>query len=137
MTVKKVYDALIIGGGPAGLSMAVSLVRQLYSTLVIDSGIYRNARVEYMHNVPGFDYASPALFRAKIRADLAARYDTVEFLASPTTITKVRKLDSGIFEAVDENGVTYHGKKLGLGTGVRDIMEDQPEGYDECWIKGM
>lgn len=131
----KVYDALIIGGGPAGLAMATSLARQVYSTLVIDSGEYRNARAQHMHTVPGFDHADPAVFRAKVRGDLARRYDCVEFRAA--TVTRVRRLDSGVFEALDDTGRVYLGKKLGLGTGVRDVFDDQPEGYDECWARGM
>ncbi|CAM1505138.1 Fc.00g107750.m01.CDS01 [Cosmosporella sp. VM-42] len=133
--VTKLYDVLIIGGGPAGLAMATTLARQLYTALVLDSAVYRNARTKHMHNVLGFDHADPADFRAKARADLTKRYDSVEFQS--VTITEVRKLESGVFEAVDEKGGVYRGRKLGLGTGVRDVMEDQPEGYDECWGRGI
>jgi thioredoxin reductase len=52
------------------------------------------------------------------------------------TIHQVRKLDTGEFEAVDESGNVYTGKKLCLATGVRDILPDIP-GYAECWTKGM
>lgn len=131
----KLYDALIIGGGPAGLSMATSLARQLYTALVLDSGVYRNARTKHMHNVPGWDHADPADFRAKARGDLLKRYETIEFKTA--TIETVRKLESGEFEAVDENGEVYRGRKLGLGTGVRDVFDNMPEGYEECWGRGM
>lgn len=131
----KLYDALIIGGGPAGLAMAAGLTRQLYTCLVLDSGSYRNARATHMHNVLGFDHVNPADFRAKAKADLLKRYDTIEF--KTTTVESVRKLDSGVFEATDERGEVYRGKKLGLGTGVRDVMDDQPDGYEECWARGM
>jgi thioredoxin reductase len=128
----KLYDVLIIGGGPAGLGMATSLARQLYTAVVLDSQVYRNARTKHM---PGFDHVDPADFRAKARADLLKRYETIEF--KTTTVKTVRKLESGVFEAVDEAGTTYRGKKLGLGTGVRDVMEGMPEGYEECWGRGM
>ncbi|KFA66073.1 hypothetical protein S40285_08135 [Stachybotrys chlorohalonatus IBT 40285] len=131
----KLYDVLIIGGGPAGLSIASALARQVYSALVIDSGVYRNARAAHMHNVPGFDHVPPAEYRAKVRADLLARYDTVEFQTA--TVKTVRKLDAGGFEAVDDRGVVYRGKKLGLGTGVRDMLEKEAEGYEECWGRGI
>lgn len=131
----KLYDVLIIGGGPAGLSIATTLARQVYSALVLDSGVYRNAIATHMHSVPGFDHANPADFRSKVRADLAARYGSIEFASAK--VKKVRKLDSGIFEAVDSQGIVYRGKKLGLGTGVRDILEDEVEGYADCWGRGM
>ncbi|KAI5465312.1 hypothetical protein BGZ63DRAFT_373262 [Mariannaea sp. PMI_226] len=131
----KIYDALIIGGGPAGLAIATSLARQLYTAIVLDSGSYRNARATHMHNVLGFDHVPPSDFRAKAKTDLLKRYDTVEF--KDATIESVRKTDAGLFEATDSTGALYLGKKLGLGTGIRDVMEDQPEGYDECFARGI
>ncbi|KAG5661386.1 hypothetical protein KAF25_005508 [Fusarium avenaceum] len=131
----KLYDVLIIGGGPAGLSMASALARQVYSALILDSGVYRNAPTKFMHNVVGFDHAEPAAFRAKAREDLEKRYETIEFKSA--TVATVRKTDTGIFEAIDDQGTVYQGKKLGLGTGVRDIFDDQPDGYGDCWGRGI
>ncbi|OAA50368.1 thioredoxin reductase GliT [Metarhizium rileyi] len=131
----KLYDVLVIGGGPAGLSIATALARQVYSALVLDSGEYRNAVATHMHTVLGFDHADPAEFRAKARRDLRERYEHIEFKTA--TITEVRKLDSGVFEAVDGNGHKYTGKKLALGTGVIDIPPADIEGYDACWGLGV
>ena len=58
--MSKIYDVLIIGGGPAGLSIASSLARQVYTALIIDSQSYRNAVAKHMHNVAGFDHVDPA-----------------------------------------------------------------------------
>ncbi|KAJ3508426.1 hypothetical protein NM208_g15824 [Fusarium decemcellulare] len=131
----KIYDVLIIGGGPAGLSMAAALARQVYTAVVFDSGVYRNAPTKHMHNLIGFDHEDPAVFRAKAREGLQKRYESIEFKS--VKVETVRKLESGIFEAVDSQGTVYQGKKLGLGTGVRDILDDQPEGYGDCWGRGM
>ncbi|KAM0427586.1 hypothetical protein ACHAPT_007547 [Fusarium lateritium] len=131
----KLYDVLIIGGGPAGLSMAAALARQVYTAVVFDSGVYRNAPTKHMHNVLGFDHVDPAVFRAKAREDLEKRYSSIEFKSA--TVETVKKLESGIFEAVDSKGAVYQGKRLGLGTGVKDVFEDQPEGYADCWGRGI
>lgn len=56
-----VYDAVIVGGGPAGLSIASALGRVRRNALVIDSGEYRNAPTRHMHDVLGFDGIFPSL----------------------------------------------------------------------------
>lgn len=131
----KIYDVLIIGGGPAGLATATVLVRQLQTALVLDSGVYRNARATHLHGVPGFDHADAAVFRTKAKGDLMRRYDTVEFRRA--TIVEVQKRDSdALFQAVDRAGNAYRGRKVVLATGVRDISPDI-EGYHACWGYGM
>lgn len=132
----KIFDVLIIGGGPAGLTFAGSLARQLHTALILDSGVYRNDPTNHMHNVPGWDHAHPSEFRAKLREDLAARYHTVEYKKG--TVKSVRKLEAeDLFEAVDEDGVVYQSRKLALATGVRDRTEAEVKGYAECWGRGV
>lgn len=126
----QIQDVLIIGGGPAGLSVATGLARQLYKTVVFDSGVYRNARSNHMHNVAGWDHQSPAAFRKKAREDLISRYNTIHF--EDVAVTAVRKNTDGHFEAEDGQGRTWTGRKLMLATGVRDIYPNIP-GYDEVW----
>lgn len=55
-----VVDTLLIGGGPAGLSAALALARQLHSAVVFDSGVYRNALSKHMHTVATWDHKDPA-----------------------------------------------------------------------------
>lgn len=132
---KVLYDCLIIGAGPAGLATATSLARLQHTSLVLDSGVYRNALAKHMHNVLGWDHRDPADYRAQARQDIIRRYGHIVTLHT-ATIQQVRKVESGGFEAVDESGNIYTGRKLCLATGVRDIMPDIP-GYTECWTKGM
>lgn len=50
-----IYDAIIIGGGPSGLSALSGLARVRRNALLIDSGEYRNNPTRHMHDVIGFD----------------------------------------------------------------------------------
>ena len=51
------YDSIVIGAGPAGLQAALTLGRMHRSTLLLDSGEYRNGTVLHMHNMIGASQA--------------------------------------------------------------------------------
>ncbi|KAF1998235.1 FAD/NAD(P)-binding domain-containing protein [Amniculicola lignicola CBS 123094] len=126
-------DALIIGGGPAGLTAALTLAREAQSSTVFDDGTYRNRLSNDMHMVLTADGDNPREYRNAARENILSQYDTVKIIE--THITKVRKTDTG-FEAEDKTGKIWKGKKLILATGVEDIFP-AIEGYAECWSKGM
>jgi thioredoxin reductase (NADPH) len=50
----KIYDCIIIGGGPAGLTAAIYLARYRRQIVLIDSGESRAALIPESHNYPGF-----------------------------------------------------------------------------------
>jgi heterodisulfide reductase subunit A-like polyferredoxin len=49
------YDAIVVGGGPAGLSALSGLARVRRNVLLVDSGEYRNGPTTHMHDVIGWD----------------------------------------------------------------------------------
>src|SRR5687768_1126424 len=53
-------DAVVIGGGAAGLNGALMLARSRRSVVVIDSGSPRNAPAEGVHGLLGLDGTPPA-----------------------------------------------------------------------------
>ena len=57
MTEEKIYDVVIIGAGPAGMTAAVYTSRANLSTLMIERGIPggQMANTEAVENYPGFD----------------------------------------------------------------------------------
>lgn len=122
------YDAIVIGGGPAGLQAALTLGRIHRSVLVVDSGVYRNAPAEHLHNLIGSDGMPPADLRAAARRDLAG-YDTVEVAAG--TVAEVRGA-AGDFEVVFADGHSATAPAIVLATGVTDELADIP-GLAEQW----
>lgn len=90
-------DALIIGAGPAGLSAALALARQLHTAIVFDSSLFRNARSAHMHTIPTWDHKDPAAFRGATRAEILERYNTISF--EDREIAKIEKTTAGDFAA--------------------------------------
>lgn len=54
-----VYDAVIAGAGPPGLSAALQLARSNRQVVVIDSGAGRSTYRQVNHNYLGFPGGSP------------------------------------------------------------------------------
>src|SRR5436190_18127274 len=74
----ELYDVLIVGGGPAGLSAAIVLGRCRRRVLVVDSGRPRNERARAVHGYLGRDGTAPRELLQLGRAE-AEQYG-VEFL---------------------------------------------------------
>lgn len=49
------FDAIIVGGGPSGLSALSGLARVRRNVLLIDSGVYRNGPTRHLHDLIGLD----------------------------------------------------------------------------------
>jgi thioredoxin reductase len=131
----QIFDALIVGAGPAGLNAAITFARTQTTALVFDSGEYRNEGIKHMHTVASRDHQDPYAFRATAREQIESRYETVWF--QKCTITNAVKKHIGKdkydgFEVKDSDGKIYEGRKLILATGSKDIMPDI-EGYKENW----
>ncbi len=115
------FDAIVIGGGPAGLQATLTLGRVHRRVLMLDSGRYRNDPAPHMHNVVTHDGRSPADFRAAARFDLDG-YDTVT--VRDAAAGSVRQDGDGFAVTVDGEDVWARG--IVLATGVRDTVPDKP-----------
>ena len=71
------YDVIIVGGGPAGLSAALALGRARKRVLLCDSGPRRNAAAEQIHNFVTRDGTPPNEFR-RIGREQLTHYPNVE-----------------------------------------------------------
>ncbi len=116
------YDAIVVGGGPAGLQAALTLGRMHRSVLLLDSGRYRNDPASHLHNFVTRDGTPPAEFRAAGRAELAA-YPTVEVRdATARAVTQ----DGADFRVELADGEALDARAVVLATGLRDTLPDKP-----------
>jgi hypothetical protein len=64
------YDVVVVGGGAAGLSGALTLARALRSVLVVDAGSPRNAPAAGVHNYLGREGMPPGELLAQGRREV-------------------------------------------------------------------
>jgi thioredoxin reductase len=120
MTHEEQYDAVVIGGGPAGLQATLTLARVHRTVLMVDSGAYRNDPARHMHNVVTHDGTPPAEFRAAARKELAS-YDTVT--VRDDAVTSVTEDGHGFAVALGDELVRARG--VVLATGVVDTLPEK------------
>lgn len=115
------YDAIVIGGGPAGLSAALTLGRSRRSTLLLDGGEPRNAPAGVSHGFLSRDGMSPAALARTSREQLAPY--GVEIL--PREARSARSSEHGFRVELDDSA-TVSAPTLILATGVRDQLPAIP-----------
>ena len=118
-------DAIVVGGGPAGLAAGLWLARYRRKVTVIDGGLYRNRWTEQAHGYLGLDPITPLELRERGRRDLL-RYPTATLREG--TVTAAAKLDEGFCVTVDGEPMLAH--RLLLATGVRDRFPDVENFFD-------
>jgi thioredoxin reductase len=115
------YDAIIIGGGPAGLTCAIFLGRYRRNVLVIDAGHPRNYATEGIHGYLGYHSIKPGELLARGRAEAEAV--GIEFRTG--TVEKIERVGD-VFEVHVEQTL-LSARRIVLAYGVRDTLPDVPE----------
>jgi len=117
-------DALVIGGGPAGLSAALYLARYNRSVLVFDTGHGRSTHHQTNHNYLGFPDGVATTGLRDLAGQQLSRYPQVRF---------VHHVISGIegdgevgFTAHAQGGRSWTGGVVVLATGVLDHFPHFP-----------
>lgn len=122
------YDVIIIGAGPAGLSAALILGRCRRRVLVCDTGRPRNAASHAMHGFLSRDGMPPREF-LRIARDQLRPYDTVELRDIEVTAAECR---DARFHVTLADGSSLDARKLLIATGVVDNLPEIP-GFRELY----
>jgi thioredoxin reductase/SAM-dependent methyltransferase len=125
--MNEMYDVVIIGGGAAGLSGAVALLRSRRSVLVIDSGEPRNAPAGHLHNFLTRDGTPPAELLALGREEVEGYGGQVV----GGRVDTVTRSDDG-FRVGLAGGTSTIGRRILVATGAADELPDLP-GIAEGW----
>jgi thioredoxin reductase (NADPH) len=127
-----VFDCLIVGAGPAGLTAALYLQRFRRAICIVDSDDSRARKIPLSRNYPGFpEGVNGRQLLALMRKQLRNVGGTV----ARGTVTQLRQNADGSFEAEVE-GRKLVARTILLATGLVDIEPDIP-GYERIKDTGL
>ncbi|MCQ8828164.1 NAD(P)/FAD-dependent oxidoreductase [Streptomyces malaysiensis] len=157
-------DAVVIGGGAAGLNGALMLARSRRSVVVIDSGTPRNAPAEGVHGLLGLDGTPPAELYERGREEVrryggmivsgevvSAEPAAPSAPSAPSASSAEGDPSAGNapsaeatppaggdprFTVTLADGRTLTARRLLVATGLRDVLPDVP-GLAEHWGHGV
>src|SRR3989344_2035987 len=112
----KIFDSVIVGGGPAGLTAAIYLARYNRSCNIVDIGHGRSTSHEINENYMGFPKGIHSTKLRELGLEQAQRYGA-QYCQDKTTSIK-KKQD--IFYLEGGTG-RYKGRTVILATGVTDL----------------
>lgn len=132
MQPKEIYDVMVIGGGPAGMSASLYALRDDKKVLLLEKEsiggqIATSPRVE---NFP----TKETISGTELADEMFTQVMNLGVHFELDTITEVRKED-GLFALVGTYG-TYYGKTVIIATGVKSLKLNVP-GEEELSGKGV
>lgn len=114
-------DAVVVGGGPAGLAAAMSLGRACRSVVVVDAGDPAHFASDAVHNLLGFDGVPPRELRERAWGELG-RYDVRLVRGSARAASR----DGEQFTVTLDDGSCRAARALVLAGGQRFEMPPVP-----------
>jgi thioredoxin reductase len=128
METPETYDAVVAGGGAAGLNAALVLGRARRRVAVVDAGAPRNAPATHMHGFLSRDGMPPADL-------LAVGRDEVAGYGGELLQGRVDQIDPGFLVHL-ATGPALPARRVLVATGLRDELPELP-GLGERWGKDL
>jgi len=130
---EETVDAVVIGGGAAGLNGALMLVRSRRSVVVIDSGAPRNAPAAGVHGLLGLDGTPPADLLRRGREEVRG-YGGRIVAGEVTSVRPAAPSADGDlrFAVTLADGRALQARRVLIATGLRDVLPEVP-GLAEHW----
>jgi thioredoxin reductase len=125
------FDVIVAGGGPAGLSASLMLGRCRRRVLLCDTGEPRNRFSNGLHGYLTRDGVNPSQFNRLGREELA-QYG-IEF--RPLAVSDAQREDPQ-FRVTLADGSVEHARFLLIATGVTDHLPDIP-GLQACYGRSV
>lgn len=125
------WDVIVVGGGAAGLSAALTLGRACRKVLVIDAGSPRNRFAAHMHGMVGLEGLDPGELLRRGRDEVDAYGVTVR----SATVEQVEDVEGGLGVRLSGGAVEFT-RALVAATGLADDLPDIP-GIREQWGTGV
>ncbi len=136
--MEKIWDVIIVGAGPAGLTAGIYTARQGHSTLLLYSGKVggRALDAHRIENYPGFPQGLTGAELMNLFIEQAKRFG-VEFKEE----TVIGLADAGEYKIVSTRGGYYQGKTVIIAAGIQrkqlsvpGEMEFKGRGVSYCAI---
>lgn len=126
------YDCLIVGAGPAGLTAAIYLRRFLRSICVVDSNESRANKIPLSRNYPGFP---EGINGKELLTLLRAQLGEFGGVVTRGTVTRLQRTAEGHFSAECAER-KLEARTVLLATGVVDVEPAIP-GYEQVKDSGL
>lgn len=120
MSAPITHDAVVVGGGPAGLAAATWLARYRRDVVLVDAGNQRARRVEWSHGYLGRDPQHPMDLVAVARRHLL-EYPTASHVDAEVVAARA---DGERFVLDLDDGRELSALRVVLATGVADTFPD-------------
>ncbi|MFF2943921.1 NAD(P)/FAD-dependent oxidoreductase [Streptomyces niveus] len=130
-------DAVVIGGGAAGLNGALMLARSRRSVVVIDGGTPRNAPADGVHGLLGQEGVPPAELLRRGREEVRG-YGAEVIEGEVVSAVPAAPSAEGDprFTVTLADGSALRARRLLVATGLRDVLPDVP-GLARHWGHGV
>lgn len=126
------YDLIVLGGGPAGLTATVYAIRKRLNVLLITRDL--GGKTNYRLQLP-FVEKHLVITGEEVVSRFANEVDYLEFARVFEKVEKIEGQDGG-FKVSTREGKTYESKAIIVATGARGRLMDVP-GEKDFMMRGL